>query len=229
MSRQSKKSPPLPSPPPSPPGGPPDSEPWKAVLAGFWVWGTRGYRKYLTVPVFIAFVFIPGAVTFLQSYDSLITYFRQKLEDRRSYPTADEWDVLDASEWVILLETVGSEQAAQETKKQFVQAYTDTRQDAWVKKVLVVRSPTHVGLWWVVIDALPDQSNADDMEAARFAAHQLANRMHENAEPLRRFLANAQVAQYSKVDFENTYGQIARRSPPASSNPQPPKATPASR
>lgn len=179
-------------------------EPWNKIIIDIWSWLTKGWRRYITIPVFVLGFTIP--LFFNDSYIKLYSAINDFLSTKVSYPSKDEIDVLN--EWIVLISVFDEKSEAQIEYEKFKKVYTQSNHDVWGNDIFLVRNPTKQGEWFITIDVYPGQSTKDDVQGSIENMWKYCQLTRDLENTLGHWLNGARPIFYDSTKFVNTYGKI---------------------
>jgi len=179
-------------------------KPWEKLLVDIWNWLTQGWRKYITVPIFIFCFIIPLISN--DSYMKIFGYIHKKIQSSESFPTKDERDAFN--EWVIVLSAYNNFEQAEIDKNKFQDVYIKSGHKIWTNDIFIVRNPVHNQEWLLIIDTNPETKTESDV---KFSMNDLLeNQSRDIRNEFAHWLYGAFPMYYDKSKFIKTYGKIVK-------------------
>jgi hypothetical protein len=180
-----------------------ENKPWEQIPAKIWHWLVKGWKRYITIPIFILLFIIP--IIFHDSYKKCYSFFHDLFENKKSFPTKDEADVFN--EWVVLISTFNDKIEAEKQLKKFKEVYKSSIHEVWKDDIFFVRNAKQENQWQIVIDAYPGSSSKEDVQGSIDNMWAYC-RTRELENTLGHWLNGATPIFYDSLKFVKTYGHI---------------------
>jgi hypothetical protein len=189
-------------------------KPWEKILADLWKVATKGWRRFVTIPVFLLFVLLPALGGVLESYKKVVKVVIPYVIKPTTTLSHDEAELIKDEEWGLIVATAPSEPKAREARDEFKKAYIAAHhvnwrgQSIWENDIFVLRDPREKGRWIVAIDMFPGPSSREALQAGILEMINSEKGANVRGEPLEGWLNGAAPYRFTRAEFEKRYGRI---------------------
>ena len=181
-------------------------KPWEEIIANIWTWLTTGWKKYVTIPIFVIGFSIP--IIFNDSYRSFYFFVYNIFDTKESYPTKDEENIFN--EWVVLVSTLNDKTETETKYKEFKEIYAKSGHDVWQNDIFLVRNAVQENEWQIIIDTYPGASTKEDVQGGIENMWSYCEKSRDIENTLGHWLHGARPLFYDSLTFIKTYGQIVK-------------------
>jgi len=181
------------------------ARPLEEAIDPVWRFAVRGWRKYMTVPVLVLFVLLPGAVSLYDSASKLWAAVASAVTATASEMDASELDV--CNEWVARVGRYDSKEEARKQKDTLIDAMKRSDEWKWVDDVHIARDVETPGKYLLLIDMWSGPSSEEAV------AGEIARLQHPGTWPAENIIGNEMLAAhplyYRQSFFAKAYGRPA--------------------
>lgn len=180
-------------------------KPWEHVIERFWAALTRGWRRYLTLPLFFLFFGLPFVATF---YDTGIRLWKEAVRVMPTKFSEMEPSELDVcNEWVARIERFDSKDDARKEREALLVAMKEANEWTWVDDILITRDIDRKGHYLLLIDMFPGPSTSHAVSAEIERLRNSGDKARQNK--IGNALQGAKPFYYRKSLFEKLYGRLS--------------------
>lgn len=197
-------------------------KPWETIMSDLWGTLTRGWLKYVTIPVFLlgTAILLADSIMKTQIYTSAANFVKTEFIPRYTALSKDENELVTDEEWGVIVADAESEAAAEKARGDFMSVYRLSKhlnaagQLIWENDIRILRDPTNVGRWVVAIDMFTGQSSENCMHIGIADMIDAEKAADVRGYPLASWLATARLHKFTRAEFERAYGHITNVSGP---------------
>jgi hypothetical protein len=189
-------------------------KPWEKLLVNLWRWATKGWRRFITIPVFLLFVLVPALGGLIENYKKVAEVVSPYVVKPTVVLTHDELELIKDEEWGLIVATATSEREAETARNEFKKAYMGAHhvnqmgQPIWENDIFVLRDPREKGRWVVAIDMYPGPSSREEIQAGVLEMINSEKEANVRGQPLEGWLNGAAPYRFTRAEFEKHYGRI---------------------
>lgn len=135
-----------------------EEKPWEKILSTTWRLATRGWLKYITVPLFLLFIVLPASESLYESGTKLWHYVVAALSSDTSEMEASERDV--CNEWVARVGRFDTKDDARKAKEDLLAIMKSDNEWSWVDDIHVARDIETANHYLLLVDMFQGPSDA---------------------------------------------------------------------
>ena len=178
--------------------------PVENAMTPVWSFLLQDWRKYISVPLLLLFVVLPGAVTLYEASTKIWNMATSALASRVSEMDAPELDT--CNEWVARIGRFDSKEEARKRREELSNAMKRSNEWTWVDDIHIVRDIEVPGQYLLVVDMWDGISSESAVLKEIERLRSPGSRLSENA--VGNQMLAAKPIYYRRTQFERAYGKL---------------------
>lgn len=180
--------------------------PFTRVLGAIERWAMNGWRRWIAIPIFLLFFFLPLILGFIEGIEKLSSFIKEKFGKQEVYATHGEKTAFN--EWIAVIDNYNNEEEANILCKNFKEAYDKSNHRVSENDIFCIKSDSVKGEWLIIIDAGEGKASpkivGDYMESMKL----FADRTRDTRNTLGRLIRNSYPHYYDSLKYIHLYGKI---------------------
>jgi hypothetical protein len=178
--------------------------PVESAMTPVWSFLLQGWRRYISVPLLLLFVVLPGAVTLYRASADIWNVAKSALASRVSEMDASELDT--CNEWVARIGRFENREEARKGGDELSNAMKDSNERTLDGDIRIVRDVELSGQYLLVVDMEAGISSESAVLGEIERLKNPGSRQTENA--IGNLMLAAKPMYYGRSQFERAYGKV---------------------
>lgn len=180
--------------------------PFTKLLSSLEDWAMKGWRRWIAIPIFLLFFFIPLILGFIEGIGKLSSSIKEKLGTKEVYATHGEKTAFN--EWIAVVDNTNNEEEGSILCKNFKEAYDRSNHSVSTNDIFCVKSDSVKGEWLVIIDAGEGKASPEIVGNYMESMKQYAESDRDTKNTLGRLIRNCYPHYYDSLKYIQLYGKI---------------------